>query len=240
MKKIFAIAWKDAIIRFSSKSELLFFFILPVIFTLLLAGGTPSGNDDNRIRLPVVDESGTVISQQILAELGNSTAVRTEMLSRDEAQNQFDTRRAAAVFIIPAGINSQSLQEGTAEVNLLQQPNNINATIAERAVLTAIRSVSSSISAAQNAVKVREAKQPFTTEDEKQIYFENSLELAQSIQAEAPERVTVIEGSTPEQIEYDPRVNSSSGQLITWVFIPLFGISALFAYERQRGTLRGC
>ena len=238
MKKIFAIAWKDAIIRFSSKSELLFFFILPVIFTLLLAGGTPSGNEDNRIRLPVVDESGTVISQQILAELGNSTAVRTEMLSRDEAQNQFDTRRAAAVFIIPAGINSQSLQEGTAEVNLLQQPNNINATIAERAVLTAIRSVSSSISAAQNAVKVREAKQPFTTEDEKQIYFENSLKLAQSIQAEAPERVTVIEGSTPEQIEYDPRVNSSSGQLITWVFIPLFGISALFAYERQRGTLR--
>jgi ABC-2 type transport system permease protein len=26
--------------------------------------------------------------------------------------------------------------------------------------------------------------------------------------------------------------------LITWVFIPLFGISALFAYERQQGTLR--
>jgi len=30
----------------------------------------------------------------------------------------------------------------------------------------------------------------------------------------------------------------SAGQLITWVFIPLFGISALFAYERQQGTLR--
>jgi ABC-2 type transport system permease protein len=26
--------------------------------------------------------------------------------------------------------------------------------------------------------------------------------------------------------------------LITWVFVPLFGISALFAYERQQGTLR--
>jgi ABC-2 type transport system permease protein len=238
MKKIFAIAWKDAIIRFSSKSELLFFIILPVIFTFLLAGGSPSGNEDNRIRLPVVDESQTIISQQIVDELKNSTAVRTEMLTRNEAQNQFDARSASAVFIIPAGIDSESLQNGTAEVELLQQPNNINATIAERAVLTAIRSVSSSVSAAQNAVKVREAKQPFATEAEKQIYFEQSLAMAQSIQADAADRVTVIEGSTPDQIEYDPRTNSSSGQLITWVFIPLFGISAMFAYERQRGTLR--
>ena len=58
MRKIFAIAWKDAIIRFASKSQLLFFIVLPIIFTVLLAGGTPSGNEDNRIRLPVVDESG--------------------------------------------------------------------------------------------------------------------------------------------------------------------------------------
>lgn len=238
MRKIFAIAWKDAIIRFASLSQLLFFIILPIVFTVLLAGGTPSGNEDNRIRLPVVDESGTAISQQIVAELENSTAVRPEMLSRDEAQNQFDTRRASAVLIIPPGIDSQSLQEGTAEISILQQPNNINATIAERAVLTAIRKVSSSVSAAQNAVNVREVKQPFVSEAEKQVYFENSLKLAQSIQAEAPERVTVIQGSTPNQIEYDPRTNSSSGQLITWVFVPLFGISALFAYERQQGTLR--
>jgi ABC-2 type transport system permease protein len=33
-------------------------------------------------------------------------------------------------------------------------------------------------------------------------------------------------------------MNMAAGQLITWVFIPLFGISALFASERQGGTLR--
>ena len=65
-----------------------------------------------------------------------------------------------------------------------------------------------------------------------------SLELAQNIQKDAPERVTVIEGSTQDEVDYDPRANASAGQLITWVFIPLFGISALFAYERQQGTLR--
>lgn len=238
MRKIFAIAWKDAIIRFASSSELLFFIILPVVFTFLLAGGTPSGDDDPRIRLLVVDESNTAISRQIIAELQDSTAVRPEVTSRDAAQSQFDERRASAVFIIPAGIDAEALQAGSAEVELLQQPNNINATVAERAVLTAIRRVSSSISAAQNAIKQREAKQAFASIAEKQAYFEQSLKLAVEIQTDAPERVAVVEGLTEDSVEYDPRANSSAGQLITWVFIPLFGISALFAYERQQGTLR--
>jgi len=238
MRKIFAIAWKDAIIRFASSSELLFFIILPVVFTFLLAGGTPSGDDDPRIRLLVVDESNTALSRQIIAGLQDSTAVRPEVTSRDDAQSRFDERRAAAVFIIPAGIDAEALQAGSAEVELLQQPNNINATVAERAVLTAIRRVSSSVSAAQNAVKQRESEQAFATAAEKQAYFEQALELAGNIQADAPDRVAVVAGLTEDSVEYDPRANSSAGQLITWVFIPLFGISALFAFERQQGTLR--
>ncbi len=238
MKKILAIVWKDAIIRFASPSELLFFIILPVIFTFLVAGGTPSGNEDTRIRLLVVDEAHTTISEQIISELGNSTAVRPEVVSREEAQGQFDERRASAVLIIPAGMDIGSLQSDTFELEMLQQPNNINTTVQERAVLTAIRRVSSAMSAAQNAVAQRESKQPFASDAEKQTYFESSLKLAQEIQADAPERVTVIEGTTPDRVEYDPRANSSAGQLITWVFIPLFGISALFAGERQGGTLR--
>ena len=238
MKKILAIAWKDALVRFGSSSELLFFIILPIVFTFLLAGGTPQGDEDPRINLLVVDESNTSISRQIISELENSTAVRPEVVTREVADNQFDERRASAVFILPAGIDIESLQNSSADVELLQQPNNIDATIAERAILTAIRRVSSSISAAQNAVKQRETIQPFFSEEEKQAYFESSLEMAQSIQEDMPERAIVVAGNTEDQVDYDPRANSSAGQLITWVFIPLFGISALFAYERQQGTLR--
>jgi len=238
MKKIFAIAWKDAIVRFASSSELIFFIILPIIFTLLLAGGTPSGNDDNRVRLVVVDQANTSISQDLIAELEKSTAVRPEALTLEEATSQFDSRRAAVVLVIPTGLDLESIQAGTAQLDIRQQPNNLNATVAERAVQTAIRSVSSAINAANNAVKDAEAHGTFESEADRQAYFNDALKLAQTIQADAPERVTVIEGNTPDDIEYDPRANTSAGQLITWVFIPLFGISALFAYERQQGTLR--
>jgi ABC-2 type transport system permease protein len=205
MKKIFAIAWKDALVRFGNSSELLFFIILPIVFTFLLAGGTPSGNEDPRIWLLVVDEANTTISQQVIHELENSTAVRPEVVTHAEAQSQFDDRRASAVFIIPSGIDIASLQNGSAEVELLQQPNNLDATIAERAILTAIRRVSSAISAAQNAVNQREKIQPFDSEAEKQTYFESSLKMAQSIQEDTPERVSVVEGTTEDQVEYDPR-----------------------------------
>jgi ABC-2 type transport system permease protein len=55
--------------------------------------------------------------------------------------------------------------------------------------------------------------------------------------ADAPARLMVTRpDATP--FVYDQAINSSAGQLITWVFIPLLGISAMFAYERRNGTLR--
>ena len=44
LRKILAIAWKDAIIRFSSRSEILFFLVLPIVFTLILGGADLADN----------------------------------------------------------------------------------------------------------------------------------------------------------------------------------------------------
>ncbi len=238
LKKLFAIIRKDFILRFASPSELLFFIILPIVFTFLLAGGTPSDDDDNRIWLLVADRSNNSISQDILVELDRSTAVRVDRLTLAEAEEQFDQRRASVMLIIPPGLDLEAIQAGNAQVEFRQQPNTLDAIVARQAVQTAVRRVSSAINAANTAVQEAEAIQPFESEADRQAYFEESLQLARSLQAEEPERGTVIVGSTPDDVEYDPRANSSAGQLITWVFIPLFGISALFAYERQQGTLR--
>lgn len=238
MKKIFAIAWKDTIIRFASSSELLFFIILPIIFTFLIAGGVPTGDEDNRIRLVVVDQANTTISKEILSELENSTSVRPDVMSIEEAEEQFNSRRATAMLIIPANLEVESIQNGTAELDLRQAPNDIDASIAARAIDAAIRKVSSAISAANMAVEEAKLRGTFESLEDEQAYFNQALELAKTLQADSPERITTIQGNTPDDFDYDPQANVSAGQLITWVFIPLFGISALFAYERQGGTLR--
>jgi ABC-2 type transport system permease protein len=238
MKKIFAIAWKDAVIRFASSSELLFFIILPLVFTFLIAGGVPSGDNDNRIRLVVVDQAANSISQEIITELNNSTAVRPDVMSLEDAEDEFDSRNAAVVLVIPSDLDLKSIQNGTAQLDLRQQPNNLDASIAQRAIHTAVRRVTSAVNAANLAVEEAEARGTFESSMDEQAYFDEAFKLAKSLQEKTPERVDVIEGRTEDQVDYDPRANTSAGQLITWVFIPLLGISSLFAYERQQGTLR--
>jgi ABC-2 type transport system permease protein len=235
MNKIFAIAWKDAIIRFSGFSELLFFLILPIIFTFLLAGGTPGSDTDNRIRLLVVDEANSPLSAQVVSTLEASTSVRPMLVSRGEAETEFSERRASSVLFIPVGF---ALDGDTRELELQQQPNNLNAMVAERAVLAVIGRVGSAVTIAANSVSEAEAARAFESDSERETYFEAALDKAQDLMESAPSRVNVAYAGTPDTVEFDPAANSSAGQLITWVFIPLLGLSGLFAYERQQGTLR--
>ena len=77
IKKILAIAWKDTIVQFSSRTHLLFMLFLPILFTFLLgnslATGAPEAGADNRILLPIVDEDGGALSAALLTELSGST-----------------------------------------------------------------------------------------------------------------------------------------------------------------------
>jgi ABC-2 type transport system permease protein len=238
MKKIFAIALKDATLRFTGFSEWLFFLILPVIFTVILAGGTGAPKGDNRIRLAVVDEANTPLSADMVAALERSDSVRPDLITLARAESQYSQRSVSAVLVIPAGFDQGRLQQGSLNLDLRQQPNNTNAIIAQRAVMNVIGRLSSAVDIAKKSVAEAEKVRSFASEADRQAYFDQALAEAQTQMAESPNRVSVTQANSPDQIEYDPSSNSSAGQLITWVFIPLIGLSELFAAERQTGTLR--
>jgi linearmycin/streptolysin S transport system permease protein len=236
MTKILAIAWKDTLLRFDGWSRWLFFLILPIVFTVVLAGGTGSG--DSRIRLVVVDEANSSLSADLVAALQDSQAVRPDLLTLAQAEKQLSQRSASAVLIIPAGFDLAHLEQGSLPLELRQQPNDMDAMVAQRAVQSVISRVSSATDIANSSVAAAEKTRPFATPADRQAYFNEALKQAQSLLSEAPSRVKESQGNTKDTIDYDPRANSSAGQLITWVFIPLIGISSMFASERQKGTLR--
>ena len=237
MQKILAIIWKDIRERFTGFSVWLFFLILPIIFTLVLAGGTGSQSDD-RVRLVVVDQAQSPLSASMIAALDESDAVRPDVQSLEKAEDLFSRRQVAAVLVIPPELNQQTLQQGRVELELRQQPNNTNALAAQQAVLAVTSQTGAAVEIAARSVEQAESIKPFTGAAERQAFFDAALVQAQTLIDEAPTRITHIEGSTPDQIEYNSAANSSAGQMITWVFIPLIGISNIFAYERQKGTLR--
>lgn len=237
MRKILAIAWKDTLLRFSGMAEWLFFLILPIVFTVILAGGT-GASADSRIRLVVVDQANSPLSTELITTLGKSEAVRPEVLPLSKAEDEFSKRRASAMLVISSGFDLQHLRQGSVGLELRQQPNNMNALVASQAVMAVISRISSAVDIANSSVAEAEGIRRFESDIARQAYFDTALQEAQTQMDQAPDRVAVSQGATKDQIEYDPRANSSAGQLITWVFIPLIGISAMFAYERQKGTLR--
>ena len=237
MNKIWSIIRKDALIRFTSPVEWMFFLILPVLFIFILSGGT-GAPADSRLTLLTVDQAGSELSTSLIAELEKSSSVRPVLTDLEDALDEFEARQVSAVLIIPESFTIETLQRGQAELELKQQQNNLNALVDQQAVQTAVGRISSLVDIANKSVSQAEALRPFASDAERQAYFDDAFAAAASLMVDAPERINAVEGSTEDQINYDPRANSTAGQMITWVFIPLIGLSAMFAMERSGGTLR--
>ncbi len=196
MKKLFAIAWKDVRLRFASPTEWLFFLIMPIVFTLVLAGGT-GGETDSRIRLVVADEAGSALSGQLITALADSATVRPDVLPRAEADSQFEGRRVSAELVIPAEFDRAHLLRGPVQVELRQQPNNMNALAAYQAVMTEVNRIGSLVSIANASVAAAEQVRPFATAADREAYFAAALASAETALAQAPDRLTTTRARRP-------------------------------------------
>jgi len=237
MKKILAIFIKDTLMRFTSPIEWGFFLILPLFFTFILGAGT-GPNRDPRIYFYVVDQANSPLSASLIGELEKSAAVRPDLVSLEEAVKAFDENQVTAVLIIPADFTLETLQAGSSQVELRQQPNNVRSFAIQQGVNTALTRVSSAVEIASASTSQADALRPFPSDSERKAYFDVALQNAYAQMEAAPQRITEVQASTEDQVQYDPTANSAAGQMITWVFIPLIGLSAMFAMERQLGTLR--
>ncbi|MCA9981513.1 MAG: hypothetical protein KDD89_11780, partial [Anaerolineales bacterium] len=79
MNRIYQIARKNILLRFSSRSFLIFFLLLPILFTFVLSNAL-AGVDDPRRPLLLTVEEQTALTDNLVAELENSALVRLEQL----------------------------------------------------------------------------------------------------------------------------------------------------------------
>jgi linearmycin/streptolysin S transport system permease protein len=238
MRKIFAIAWKDTLVRFSSRSELLFFIILPVVFTFVLSGAiTKLSQGDNRLPVLVADQDNTPLSAELLTALGQSDAIRVVKAGPEKAEAEFAKGETPAWLTIPAGFSASLLAGRPVALPVRTLANSLDGLAAERAVQSAASEVSGALGAAGSSTAEAERIRPFASAAERQAYFDESLAAARSALAAALSRVQVTQPPVPT-VRFSGNVQASAGQLITWVLVPLLATSALFAYERATGTLR--
>jgi len=237
MKKILAIIKKDTILRFTSPMEWMFFIILPLVFIYLISGGTNQDRDP-RLTLAVANLSGSALSQTLIEELSVSSAVQPVLADYEQAVKDLEQLKVPAILIIPTDFTGEALRAGAAQLDLRVQPNSLNSLAVEQAVQLAASRVSSLAEVARVSTDRTAEIQPFASEAKRQEFYDEAFAQAQTMLSEAPDRLQRVSGSTPDPIHYDAKANTTAGQMITWVFIPLVGISAMLAYERVSGTLR--
>ncbi len=244
MKKIIAIAWNDILIEFSERSTLVFFVILPVVFTLIIGQGLQSafGSEDPpadpRYVVLVVDEDGSLLAERMVAALEMSEVVRRVVRPLPEAESLFAEQDALALLRLPQGFEAALMAHEPVELSL-QLAEGPSSTLAIRqAVNAAVAQVDYALQTAFSSLEAAEARRPFASEAEREAYFREALTLAQELLSEPPVRAETNQSEKAAIQAASGFEQSSSGQLVTWTLITLLGASEVFVGERLGGTLR--
>lgn len=241
-RRLSAIIRKDTLVRFSSRSEILFFLILPIVFTAILGGlNFADEGGDNRVPLATVNEDEQPAADELLAVLAESPAVRIEVMGRAEAESAFEDGEVPALLIIPSGFSTNLEAGRQTELEWRAAPSNSDALIAEQEVRAAVGRIGRALAVANTAAQAAQSRGALEDEASLAAFRAESRLEAQEMLADAPNRLEVtmlVRNPAEEEFGYDQAAQASAGQLLTWVFIPLLGVSGLFAFERSQGTLR--
>ncbi|CAG0934482.1 Linearmycin resistance permease protein LnrN [Thermoflexales bacterium] len=240
MSKLLAIAWNHIRIEFEDRSTIVFFLILPLLFTVIV-GSALSGDNaggDTRPVVAVADLDRSAFAQEFLAALQGSKNLRAAALSQAEADRAFEDDQAIGVLVISPGFEAAALNGQPIDLNL-RVANDNQALAVEQEVRAILEQTSGALVAARAAVREAEKIKPFADEQTKQAYFNASLKTAQGLLKNPPARLEATQPQTTETVEAGEGFQQSSpGQLVTWVMTTLFGVAGFLVYERINGTAR--
>ena len=242
MRKLIALAWNDFRLQFTERSEIVFFLILPVLFTAILAASMGGSNDptDSRYMVLVVDQDESDLSAQLIANLTASTVVKPAVTSAADAERQFDQKNSGipALLTIPSGFGAALLQGQQADLDVKHAPNDNRVLYVDQAVRSAGVQVSNAVAAARASVAEAARLRPFASATAEQAYTQQALGLVQQQLKTPPAKIVVTQSARAVSQSITAAEQASAGQLVTWALITLIGAAAVFVDERLGGTLR--
>ena len=216
MRAFIAIIVKDLRVRFSSPMELVFFLLLPVVFTVVLAGSSLGGTSRGAA-LPVVlvrDTAGTGPSRAFVAMLGTMPGIHLREVT-DPTVLINTAVPDLLVSVAPSAAATASLPF-TVTFRLSPWRGSAGATAQE---------VGAWLRTAGGARGATEAAAPAAV-------------VAPAAQAPATRPAAAASAEPPTVSAPSGAATGNAGQIITWSLVPLLGLGAGFIAERRKGTMR--
>ncbi len=239
MRKIIAIAWNDLRLEFTERSSLIFFIVLPMLFTWIIGMAmqgmiAPEENPDPRTPLVVINEDSGLYAPDLLDFLNRSEIIRVELKSSEEGQALFADESIQAYLLIPADFSANIAAGLESGAELTLNPKFSDTVKVEQAVKEALEPINRSVAIAMQAVATNTDAASAPAQFDK-TYREALASLKE------PTLTSVVEyrenTQSTQQLTSSFQL-TSPGQLVTWVLVALSGTSVIFVNERKYGTLR--
>ncbi len=231
MRKLLRIAWTDARIEFAERSTLLYFFILPMIFMVVLSFAFSTGGGQVQFPLLLVDEDGSSLSALVRRHLEQQENVHLSLVpDRAAAMRRFEAGDAPMLAVIPAGFGERLAAGESVEIGVRVDEKD-NRAIALRQALRAALAV------AQQSVAVARAGQDLVQAYGGSLAQDQVVETIAEHVDKMPLRVEVRSAGTATPDIPSASQQSAAGQLVTWGLITFLTASSVLLYERDAGTL---
>jgi ABC-2 type transport system permease protein len=213
MRAFIAIVIKDLRVRFSSPMELVFFILLPLVFTVVLSGTSMAGSGKGTTSPLVLlhDEVGTLQSRAFTMMMGTMPGVRVRECS-DPTALIGTSEPDLLLSLSPSSAPSNGLPF-TLTFKLSPWRGSAGATA---------KRVGDWLQAAQSGAGTSAGAAADPTK-------------APSAAPSAGAAASITSGSVDAP---SSAATGNAGQIITWALVPLLGLGAGFITERRRGTTR--
>jgi ABC-2 type transport system permease protein len=234
MRAFFAIIIKDLRVRFSSPMELVFFILLPLVFTVVLSGASMAGSGKGKAAPLVLIHDGveSPASRAFTMMMGTMPDIRVQHVS-DPTALISTTGPDLLLSLTPSTDPRHGLPftltfrpspwRGSAGATAQRVGDWLEAARSGAGATTGA-AADPSIAAAASAAPAAPA----------------APEVAPAAPAIAP-AAPVANSASVATVTGDgvsAAATSNAGQIITWALVPLLGLGAGFITERRRGTMR--
>jgi len=239
VRKSLVIAYTDIRLAFSERVSILFFFLLPILFTGVLGVSLSAATTatETPLSVVIVDEDKGALAREIREALAHTRDLQVRVLPRAEAEAALRDKEALLLLEIPQGIEAQARAGHPITLRIQRRTRDVKALAAEQALRAALTPISRSLNVAHFTAEMVQREGHLPAEGVARV-FDTSFRSAYHALRHVPVRV-VMETSTVETPQIATGFEqASAGQLVTWVLITLLGASEVFVYERQKGTLR--
>ena len=239
MKRVWTLASKDLLETRRDRLALLFTVVMPLVFTSFFGLGFGGGSD--RLPLAIYSADSGAPATQLVSALARSGVVKTEAMSREDAEKAVDDNKVAAALEIPAGFSAALAAGRPAQLTLVSTAGSSGAQTVQTEVTALAGELAAGERAAQAAVTVAGVPLHSIAPGSEQSYKDAALLMARPLAAQSLAHpvaaVKVVEAGTAAGQVPTGFVLSSPGMLVNFILFSLLTAGIALIQERRNFTL---